>query len=217
MDIEYIKEIPALIIDKVFSDEINQAIKEEIVENEQMFEAAVVGGGLCENIRGNDVWYVETDAQFPNRSSSTILSAIDSLFQKNTEFSQAVVSTGVYPLTDLKDTNHGETQVSSYKCGDFYHWHIDTLGKKENIRLISSVYYVFNEDTVSGGELEISSSLMGASSIRDEGAKTWLIEPKNNRMVVFTAFVPHRAASVSVSGKEFKDRRFALVSWLGLR
>jgi len=216
LDIEFRKEIPAFIIDNVFSDEINGAIRKEILDNENNFEPAIIGGGKCENHRSNDVWYVETDQQFPNRCASTIMSAMDRLYKSNACFALALVSSGIYPFTEIKETNYGETQVSVYNCGDFYNWHIDHLTEPNSKRLISTVYYAFDGDTVSGGELELSSSLMGQRTVIDDKAKTWKIEPKNNRMIVFTSYRPHRAAAVSIKGDEFKDKRFAVVSWIGI-
>lgn len=95
--------------------------------------------------------------------------------------------------------------------GDGGHFvrHIDTLAKQklfETDRIVSSVYYFHREPArFKGGEL-----IMHAMA----GDQTLAIEPKHDRLVVFSSIAPHEVNLTSVPSGAFEDSRFSINCWL---
>ncbi|WP_298467713.1 2OG-Fe(II) oxygenase [uncultured Erythrobacter sp.] len=95
--------------------------------------------------------------------------------------------------------------------GDGGHFirHIDTLTNRkesETDRIVSAVYYFHREPPrFKGGEL-----IMHALA----GDETLLIEPKHDRLVIFSSIAPHEVNLTTVPSDAFEDSRFSVNCWL---
>lgn len=120
----------------------------------------------------------------------------------------AAAAIGMRPFTLEK----AEIKLIAHRHGSFYDEHIDTLieGERDRVqsdRVISMVYYLHNQPRgFSGGELVLYP--LGAGQVK-------VIEPRDNRLVVFVSFTPHEAKPVTIpGGNAFHDARFAVNCWL---
>ncbi len=102
-----------------------------------------------------------------------------------------------------------EIELVATRDGGLFTRHIDTRTRvqdRETDRIVSAVYYFHREPAgFTGGDL-IMHALVG-----DE---TKPIEPKHDRLAVFTSIAPHEVAPTSVPGDAFEDGRFSINCWL---
>lgn len=119
-----------------------------------------------------------------------------------------VTGLGLAPF-DLAST---ELQLVAHGDNAFYKPHIDTLvgvsaDSKNSVRVVSCVYYFHQEPKrFTGGEIAIDSF--------GRDAKTEVIEPTQNRLLVFPSFARHQVRKVICPSGEFADSRFAINCWL---
>lgn len=107
-----------------------------------------------------------------------------------------------------------KTELELIAHGDnaFYRSHIDThAGPGRTIeldfRVVSCVYYFHREPKrFNGGEIALFSF--------GDNEDVEIIEPGNNRLVVFPSFVRHEVRAVSCPSGEFADSRFSINCWL---
>ncbi|MDJ0642752.1 MAG: 2OG-Fe(II) oxygenase [Erythrobacter sp.] len=102
-----------------------------------------------------------------------------------------------------------EIELVANRDGGHFIRHIDTQTKvadRTTDRIVSAVYYLNREPKAySGGEL-IMHALIGEERL--------LIEPKHDRLVVFTSMAPHEVNRTAVPGDAFADARFSINCWL---
>jgi SM-20-related protein len=103
-----------------------------------------------------------------------------------------------------------EIRLVAHTDGDFFKVHSDTMtGGNGNTgsrdRLISAVYYFHRQPKIfEGGELQI---------FPFDGSAPTRIEPRDNRLVAFPAFLLHEVLPVSLPDGDFADSRFSVSCW----
>jgi SM-20-related protein len=104
-----------------------------------------------------------------------------------------------------------EFELAVHRDGCFFAGHKDTFTEEDRAgtrsdRLVSAVWYFYIEPRgFSGGELAISPFGEGDPD---------LIEPRNNRLVVFPSVAFHEVLPISCPGDAFADARFSINCWL---
>ncbi len=103
-------------------------------------------------------------------------------------------------------------ELAAHGDGAFYRRHIDTfIGKHRTAtdRVFTGVYYFHAEPKAfTGGELRLF-SLLGV----DDGGTSIDIEPMNDSLLLFPAWVPHEVRPISCPGGLFAQSRFAINCW----
>lgn len=104
-----------------------------------------------------------------------------------------------------------ELELVAHNDGAFYKRHIDTqtVLKRQDIRVLSGVYYFHAEPKAfSGGALRLY-------AIGDPAAQTFVdVEPARNTLLVFPSWAPHEVMPVSCPSKRFDASRFAINCWV---
>lgn len=211
LDLKYISGRPLLIINDLFSKKVNKDIFEEALSLKGEYKPAKINEGINKKFR-NNITVIYDNIYIGRRNESSLLNNMDSLFTKNVEF-RSILSSSPYPLNQFGFTNTHETQVSRYGGGQKYEFHSDVFNK--NSRKISAVYY-FGLDKFEGGEIEFISSPVFDGKAYLKTYDSIKIKPKNNMMVLFDSFLPHRVHKTT-SPKEFKLGRFSVNLWVGNR
>ena len=102
-----------------------------------------------------------------------------------------------------------EIELVANREGGHFERHIDTrtsIADRQSDRIVSAVYYFHRTPKAfSGGELAIH-ALVGDEQV--------LIEPRHDRLVVFTSIAPHTVLRTQVPGDGFADARFSINCWL---
>lgn len=123
---------------------------------------------------------------------------------------QLCTVTGVKPFTVARV----ETQLIASQNGGFFERHTDVLHgdarDSHGDRILSCVYYFHVPPRrFSGGALTLYRIGPGAAAAAGE-----TINPEQNRIVAFPAFVPHEVQPVSCPDGEFAAARFSINCWL---
>jgi SM-20-related protein len=104
-----------------------------------------------------------------------------------------------------------ELQLVAHNDGAFYKRHIDTVrGSNSNeVRVLSGVYYFHAKPKAfTGGALRLF-------AIGDPtGSDFFDIEPADNSLVIFHAWVPHEVRPVACPSRRFGASRFAINCWI---
>lgn len=102
-----------------------------------------------------------------------------------------------------------EIELVATRNGGHFIRHIDTLTQTpapRSDRVVSAVYYFHRTPRAfTGGEL-IMHALVG-QEIKQ-------IEPRHDRLAVFSSIAPHEVAPTNVPGDAFADARFSINCWL---
>jgi Rps23 Pro-64 3,4-dihydroxylase Tpa1-like proline 4-hydroxylase len=202
-----------VIIRDVFTKKENKQILKEALSLEDKFVDSYIGNNKKQNkeFRSNKSAFYD-DIYNNNRNKSILLKKIDIILSNNqiTE----ILGSSEYPFTDFGNTNTHETQVSRYGEDQKYNWHIDAVQARQ--RTITFVYWFHDiPKKFTGGELQITKSpiydgeLMGSGEVKT-------VEPENNTMIIFSANNSHRVINAK-SPKTFKDGRFSVNCWVGIR
>jgi hypothetical protein len=113
-------------------------------------------------------------------------------------------------MMPLGDTEF-ELELIAHNDGAFFKPHIDTqtASEKDNIRVLSGVYYFHRTPKAfSGGALRLY-------AIGDSDKKTFAdIDPTHNTLLVFPSWAPHEVRPVACPSKRFADSRFAVNCWV---
>lgn len=97
-----------------------------------------------------------------------------------------------------------EVQLTSHNDGEYFKWHRDNSTPETASRLITFVYYFHAiPKPFSGGELVIY-----------DNDASYLIEPRNDSLVVFYSGRKHEVLPVVCESGLFKDGRFTLNGWI---
>jgi len=103
-------------------------------------------------------------------------------------------------------------ELAAHGDGDFYHRHIDTFIGAERPatdRVLTGVYYFHDRPRAfEGGELRLFSLLP-----LEAGGSYVDIEPLNDSLLLFPAWVPHEVRPISCPGGGFAQSRFAINCW----
>lgn len=102
-----------------------------------------------------------------------------------------------------------EIELVANRDGGHFIRHIDTqtrVSDRSTDRIVSAVYYLHREPKAfSGGQL-ILHALIGNEELA--------IEPRHDRLVVFTSMAPHEVGRTVVPTDAFADARFSINCWL---
>jgi SM-20-related protein len=121
--------------------------------------------------------------------------------------SELLAGTGTPPFAISKC----EVELAVHRDGCFFAAHQDTLTREDRIglssdRIVSVVYYFHAQPQgFSGGALVIHPFGESEASV---------IEPRDNRLVVFPAFALHEVRPVLCPGDAFASARFSINCWL---
>jgi Rps23 Pro-64 3,4-dihydroxylase Tpa1-like proline 4-hydroxylase len=205
-------------IENVFSKKINKEILDEAVGLKKYFFEALLEDDMKKKERRNNktIYY---DSHYENkRDDSSLLRNIAEFFTNDELFD--ILHSSKYPMNLFTKTNWHETQVSRYgDNGQKYIWHIDNNNTSN--RLITFVYY-FNVEPkkYKGGEIVFSSSPITdcnkGCKLLDESMPQIKIMPENNVGYIFDTWTAHTVLPTT-SPKSFKDGRFSLNCWLGVK
>jgi len=105
--------------------------------------------------------------------------------------------------------NSVETLLSRYGACDFYGWHKDNSHPSYRGRRILTLVYWFNTEPkrFTGGELMFGGNTIDPYTV---------VEPKNNRAILFESHSVHAVSNVHLSGDKFMDGRFSINMWFGI-
>ncbi|WP_165323804.1 2OG-Fe(II) oxygenase [Rhizorhabdus phycosphaerae] len=103
-------------------------------------------------------------------------------------------------------------ELAAHGDGDFYRRHIDTFvgaTAPRTRRVVTGVYYFHAVPRIfTGGALRFHSILPV-----EQGGNCKDIEPANDRLLLFPAWVPHEVCPVQCPGGSFAQSRFAINCW----
>lgn len=98
-----------------------------------------------------------------------------------------------------------EIQLTSHNDGEYYKWHTDNGTRDTATRVITFVYYFYEQPRkFSGGEL----------IIYQPGAEPAVIDPQNDSIVFFRSHIRHEVKAVTCPSAQFEDGRFTLNGWI---
>jgi len=215
------KPFPHFIIDNFLSTVMVKQFLDECIKHKDKFVGADVGSSenqyvddcpackIQRNInrlvkRKNDVLYLAhlKDGLIFNTGIAAALN--DNAFK---ELMSAAPS--MFPI--MNNTDSTELILSRHGMCDFYGWHSDNVNDPVLMkqRVITVIYY-FNTlpQKFTGGEL-----ILAGKTIADQK----VVEPKNNRCVIFPSQHTHCVSTVKLESEEFKDGRFAINYWVGFK
>jgi Rps23 Pro-64 3,4-dihydroxylase Tpa1-like proline 4-hydroxylase len=212
-----------IVIDDYLPETENAVLLKHIVSHEKDFVKAALGDAQETNVdyRSNlnlhmDMLYSAGPLALPEdvaakRAKSPLLSMIDSFIQDERVLS--MLDTAPAPLNELRYSNYWSTQVSRYGDKDHYHWHYDRIPWDET-RLITLIYYVHSSPKkFEGGNLVLTNGLLWEDTIVGSTGEA-VIEPKNNRLVLFDSRIVHTVKTTKAAEK-FEDGRFSVNVWIG--
>lgn len=205
--------IKHLVIEDFLTEEVNQKILNEMIEQKVNYRLAETGKGVIDERTNYNLSY---DHIFKDhRDESVLLNTMQELY-RNVDFNILLSSMG-YPFDHFSTQTINETQVSRYggEKGEHYNWHIDRYAPNHE-RIITIVYYCFNEPKkFTGGQLELASNIMWKEQpIGKLDSKIY--EIKNNMVVIFPSINMHRVHTTK-SSDNFEDGRFSMNNWIGFK
>lgn len=216
-----------IIIENFFGSEISAKIFEHIVSLREHFQQAEImyEGNLKtdETYRKNLTCYVDSLYKIDDpdwavrreyRKKSQLLGVIDGLME-STDMG-IMLNSAPLPICKFRDVNAWESQISRYGYDkEHYEWHYDRISNDN--RLITLVYYVNMEPKkFHGGELVLSDGLSLDKQIITSNSREHVIEPQNDRLVIFNARTAHKVAP-TISSSKFEEGRFSVNIWCGIR
>lgn len=105
-----------------------------------------------------------------------------------------------------------EVQLTAHNDGHYYKIHNDSGSKDAATRIISYVYYFYQEPKgFSGGELRLYNWNLEQGDDTDSFVT---IEPTNNSIVFFPSHHLHEVLPVVCASRQFADSRFTLNGWI---
>lgn len=107
-----------------------------------------------------------------------------------------------------------EMQLTAHNDGCFYKIHNDSGSPETETRILTYVYYFYQEPKqFSGGELRLYETDINGSMVTPSDCFN-TIEPVNNRIVFFDSRCKHEVLPVACPSRSFPDSRFTLNGWL---
>lgn len=107
-----------------------------------------------------------------------------------------------------------EMQLTAHNDGCFYKIHNDSGSPETETRVLTYVYYFYQEPKrFSGGELRLYETDLNGSMVTPSDCFN-TIEPVNNRIVFFDSRCKHEVLPVACPSRSFPDSRFTLNGWL---
>ncbi|TAD79465.1 MAG: hydroxylase [Oscillatoriales cyanobacterium] len=107
-----------------------------------------------------------------------------------------------------------EMQLTAHNDGCFYKIHNDSGSPETITRVLTYVYYFYQEPKqFSGGELRLYETDLNGSMVT-ESDRSHIVEPLNNRIVFFDSRCKHEVLPVRCPSQQFADSRFTLNGWI---
>ena len=215
--------VPHVVIDELFGEQGAAELLAELVALETYFVPAGIGEEAQaasfrqHRVFGADAFAHEEDvpedfSEVLRRRAErlTLLGAMDSLLVD--PLLREVMDAAPYPLCKLRAVNRWETQVSRYGNGDHYGWHHDRIDSDN--RIVSLVYYLSQSPApFQGGLLQLSGGLARDGKLIakgvGQGSDPIAIEPKSDRLVIFSSRAVHRVTATQVPAS-FSQGRFSV-------
>jgi len=191
-----------LVIDDFLPRSLLDRLIDHAIGNEAAFAASKILGSQPSS-------HVNKEAR-DSKVCDVGLGELRPAFKQNilSRFDEICTAVGVQPFPVAKT----EIELAAHGDGGFYRSHIDTYVRggrpKNNIdRVLSAVYYFHREPKAfAGGDLVVFR--IGNDDIAQ------VVEPRQNRLVVFPSFVRHEVGLVSCPSGKFGDARFSINCWL---
>ncbi|HSZ25092.1 MAG TPA: 2OG-Fe(II) oxygenase [Cytophagaceae bacterium] len=212
-----------IVIDNFLPEEQNKEIFQHLISLESKFIPSGIGHKqeLNTDYRSNLSLNMDMEYQLSDeftkekiltyRANSPLLKMLDNLLSDEKLFS--FLDAAPFPLSELRYCDYWSTQVSRYGQKDHYKWHYDYI-PNDTSRVITLIYYAHaNPKAFTGGELCLTNGLLWGDQLVGETEKA-MIEPKNNRLVLFDSRFLH-AVLPTHSPNEFDKGRFSVNVWIG--
>lgn len=212
-----------IIIDNFLPKEENEEILKHITSLRKHYVTSAIGDDeeINKEYRSNlnlhmDMVFSAGSEATPDdvaarRAESPLLTMIDSFIQDERILS--MLDTAPAPLNEMRYCNYWSTQVSRYGHSDHYHWHYDRI-PWDDTRLITFIYYVHSQPKkFEGGEFVLTNGLLWEDKVIGASSEA-VIEPRNNRIVLFDSRSVHTVKTTSAPEK-FEDGRFSVNVWIG--
>lgn len=107
-----------------------------------------------------------------------------------------------------------ETQLTAHNDGHYFKLHPDNGCEQTGGREITYVYYFYREPKAfSGGDLRLYDGRMDNGSYVPAESSN-LIEPRNNRLIVFPSRCQHEVLPIRCATGAFADSRFTVNGWI---
>ena len=107
-----------------------------------------------------------------------------------------------------------EAQITAHNDGHFYKIHNDNGSKDTASRVLTYVYYFYQEPKVfSGGELKIYDSKVENNYYVAADSYN-IVEPKNNSIIFFLSHYMHEVLPIKCTSQNFVDSRFTINGWI---
>lgn len=199
---------PHLVIDGAFGAEI----AEQLLAFAIAHEAEFVDSGIGNRKEKSEPAKVDKAVRSSRRIrhlgllQATVEKAFDAALPR------AISNLGLVPFASTSLS----IELAAHGDGDFYRRHIDTFvgnARFASDRVLTGVYYF--QDTpkgFSGGALRLHSLLPV-----EQGGTFTDIEPANDRLLLFPAWVPHEVCEVHCPARDFGQSRFAINCWYNRR
>ena len=109
-----------------------------------------------------------------------------------------------------------ESQLTASNDGHYYRLHSDTGQEHPEERVLTCVYYFFQEPRpFSGGALRLFDTIQRGNQL-GPGENYQDIEPVSNRLVIFSSRTHHELMRIRCPSRQFGDSRFAVTNWIHL-
>ncbi|HEV7289961.1 2OG-Fe(II) oxygenase [Sphingomonas sp.] len=191
---------PYWVIDAAFGADLAAQLVEFVLERETAFTEAMVGKNAARTVR-KTIRSSRTMQDF-----GALRETLENRFRDVLPAALSRLRMAPFSLTGLS------MELAAHGDGDFYHRHIDTFvaGTMSGAdRVLTGVYYFHAiPRPFSGGELRLH-SLHGP----EQGGSHVDVEPQNDRLVLFPAWVPHEVRPTSCPDGGFAQSRFAINCW----
>ncbi len=212
-----------IVIDDFLPAAENNDIFQHFQQLEEKFQPSGIGHGqeINKNYRSNLSLNMDREYQLPGefepekitefRATSPLLKMLDSLMADEKMLS--FLDAAPFPLCELRYCDYWSTQVSRYGQKDHYRWHYDYI-PNDTSRVVTLIYYAHElPKAFKGGELCLSNGLLWGEELVGESGRA-VIEPKNNRLVLFDSRFLHTVLPTEAP-EEFSKGRFSVNVWIG--
>ncbi|MFP5453975.1 MAG: 2OG-Fe(II) oxygenase [Alphaproteobacteria bacterium] len=199
---------PHLVIDGAFGADIAEQLLAFAIAHEVEFVDSGIG-----NRKGKSE-PTKIDKAVRNSRSIRDLGLLQTTVEKafDAALPRAISGLGLAPFAPTSLS----IELAAHGDGGFYRRHIDTFvgnARSASDRVLTGVYYFHDTPKgFSGGALRLHSLLPV-----EQGGTCTDIEPANDRLLLFPAWVPHEVCEVHCATGVFRRSRFAINCWYNRR
>ncbi|MET4700012.1 SM-20-related protein [Constrictibacter sp. MBR-5] len=191
---------PHWVIDTVFGADLAARLLLFVLERESVFADTTIGDSANRTVRK------AVRSSRATRDFGELHGELEERFRGLMPSAISRLGLAPFALTGLS------MELAAHGDGDFYQRHIDTFvagGASTSDRMLTGVYYFHVVPRpFTGGELRLHSL-----RVAEDGGSHVDVEPRDDRMLLFPAWVPHEVRPVSCPGGGFAQSRFAINCW----